>query len=303
MARPQVGIFALGTSAHCYLEFDRRSGVSDTDFVRAVAELEEPHASLGGVNLVLGVRPELWAVVSDDHDSTVTGFNAPVRGADVEMPATQRDAFVWIAGSAQDVVFDVAHSVIAEMRTFATVASHDTGWAYQHNRDLTGFIDGTENPSQVEAPLAALIPDGRPGAGGSVLLIQKWVHDHDKWAALPVEEQERVIGRTKPDSVEFDDAVKPPDSHVARNVIEDSEGNELKIFRRNAPYGDPVDYGTMFVGFSTDQHRLSRMLDRMAGVEGGVIDALTKYTHAVSGSYYFVPSIEALLVLAPRTES
>ena len=302
MARPQVGIFALGTSEHVYLEFDRRDGVADAAFVRGIAELEEPHGSLGGVNLVLALRPELWAAVTGEATPAI-GFNAPIKGPDVEMPATQHDAFVWIAGSAHDLVFDVSRSVIAELGPVGAVGDRNTGWAYQHNRDLTGFIDGTENPAQVEAPAAALIPDGQPGAGGSVLLVQKWVHDYEKWEALSVTEQENVFGRTKADSIEFDDDVMPSNAHVPRNTIEGPDGEEQKIFRRNAPIGDAVDHGTMFVGFSADQRRLSRMLERMAGVEDGIKDALTNFTHAVSGSYYFVPSIEALLAIAPRPES
>lgn len=300
MARPQVGIFALGTSEHVYLEFDRRDGVADDAFVRAVAELEEPHGSLGGVNFVLGLRPELWRAVSDDNDPTVAGFNTPINSPDVEMPATQHDAFVWIAGAAHDLLFDISRSVIDGLAPVAVVGDRNTGWAYQHNRDLTGFIDGTENPAQVEAPAVALIPDGRPGEGGSVLLVQKWVHDYKAWEALSVTEQERVFGRSKAGSIEFDVDVMPPNAHVPRNTIEGPDGEEQRIFRRNAPIGDAVEHGTMFVGFSADQHRLARMLERMAGVEDGIKDALTNYTHAVSGSYYFVPSIEALLAIAPR---
>ena len=297
MSGYQVGIFGLGTSQHWYLEFDARPDVPASETVRLVAALEEPRGSLGGVNLVLGLRPELWASVTAD-DPGVSGFNSPVRGPDVEMPATQHDAFVWIAGSARDLVFDMAHSVVDDLRPVASLASRESGWAYKHNRDLTGFIDGTENPGQADAPELAVIPDGKPGAGGSVLLLQKWAHDHDAWQSLSAADQELVIGRTKPDSVELDETLMPDDAHVPRTTIEGSDGTELKIFRRNAPYGDPADYGTMFVGFSQDQQRLSRMLDRMAGVEDGVSDALTKYAHAVSGAYYFVPSVDALRSIA-----
>jgi putative iron-dependent peroxidase len=179
----------------------------------------------------------------------------------------------------------------------AQVADEVTGWAYQHNRDLTGFIDGTENPSLVEAPEVVLVPDGQPGAGGSVVLVQKWVHDADQWMSLPVEQQELVMGRTKADSVELDEARMPEDSHVSRTVLEDADGEELEIFRRNTPYGGVTEHGTMFVGFSADQRRLARMLDRMAGVEDGIRDALTRYTTALTGAYYFCPSVESLQAL------
>jgi putative iron-dependent peroxidase len=138
-----------------------------------------------------------------------------------------------------------------------------------------------------------LIPDGAPGAGGSVVLVQKWIHDPAVFEALPVEEQEKVIGRTKQTSIELAEEVRGAASHVSRTVIEEN-GVEQHIFRRNTPFGTATEHGTMFIGFSSDQLRLARMLTRMAGAEDGIRDALTRYTTAVSGAYYFVPSVEAL---------
>lgn len=166
-----------------------------------------------------------------------------------------------------------------------------TGWSYRHSRDLTGFEDGTENPSLLDAPEIALIPDEMPGAGGSVLLFQQWPHDSAVFHALPVDAQERIIGRTKADSIEFDDDAMPPDSHVARTKV-NVDGEEQKIFRRNVPYGTVTDHGTVFVGFSREQWRMHRMLEQMAGI--GVRDALTRYTTPLTGAYYFIPSIGAL---------
>jgi putative iron-dependent peroxidase len=161
-------------------------------------------------------------------------------------------------------------------------------WAYRHDRDLTGFIDGSENPSLIDAPEVALIPEGDSGEAGTILLLQKWRHDTAAWELLPIPEQEGVIGRRKLDSVELDN--KPPDSHVAR-TDQDQFG---KIFRRNMPYGTVGNHGTMFVGFSADQRRLSRMLESMVGVTTGVRDALTRYTRPITGAYYFVPSTGSL---------
>ena len=121
------------------------------------------------------------------------------------MPATQHDAVLWLSGSAYDVIFDVARGAIAELQGLASVADETSSWPYQHDRDLTGFIDGTENPTLIDAPELVLIPEGSPGAGGTILLLQKWAHDAAAWESLPVADQERVIGRTKPDSVELED--------------------------------------------------------------------------------------------------
>ena len=133
-----------------------------------------------------------------------------------------------------------------------------------------------------------MIPEGTPGAGGTILLLQQWAHDASAWESLPQSSQERVIGRTKLDSIELDP--QPPDSHVAR-TDQEKFGN---IFRRNMPYGTVMDHGTMFVGFSADQQVLKAMLESMAGVRGGVRDALTIYTRPLTGAYYFIPSTDGL---------
>lgn len=210
------------------------------------------------------------------------------------MPATQQDAWVWVAGAAPDLVFDVATDVVSALAPVATPASEVTGWSYRHSRDLTGFEDGTENPSLAKAPGVALVPDGAPGQGSSVVLVQQWVHHAERWNALAVAEQELVMGRTKADSVELDDDVLPEDSHVSRTVIEDEDGQELEIFRRNVPYGSVGEHGTMFVGLSADPRPMHRMLERMAGVEDGIRDALTRYSTPLTGAYYVVPALEAL---------
>jgi putative iron-dependent peroxidase len=289
MKTPQAGIFALGTASHAYLEFDLLDERYGEKLVAAICALREPRTTIGGVNLVVGFRPELWnKVAPDDAPGGVQGFNTEIAGKDgFVMPATQHDAVLWLSGSAYDVLFDVAHGAIAGVNELASVGEETSSWAYRHDRDLTGFIDGSENPSLIDAPDAALIADGK-GEAGTILLLQKWKHDTTAWESLPVSQQEVIMGRKKLDSVELDD--KASDSHVA-STDQDQFG---KIFRRNMPYGTVTDHGTMFVGFSADQRRLSTMLESMAGLRTGVRDALTRYTRPITGAYYFVPSTESL---------
>jgi porphyrinogen peroxidase len=290
MNSPQAGIFALGTASHTYLEFDLLDHARGEELVATISALREPRTTVGGVNLVVGFRPELWREVAPaDAPAGVHGFDTGLTGPDgFEIPATQHDAVLWLSGSAYDVLFDTAHAAIAALKELASVAEETSSWAYRHDRDLTGFIDGSENPSLIDASDAALIPEGQPGAGGSVLLLQKWKHDTAAWESLPIDQQERIMGRRKLDGVELED--KPPDSHVA-STDQDRFG---KIFRRNMPYGTVTDHGTMFVGFSAEQQRLSTMLESMAGLRTGVRDALTRYTRPISGAYYFVPSTACL---------
>ena len=288
---PQAGIFALGTAAHAYLEVDLEPGRNGEELVGVLASLREPRTTMGGINLVVGFRPELWAAAHpDDASPGLTGFNDPVSGPDgFTMPATQHDAVLWLSGSAYDVVFDTARAAIAALGGLATVAEETSSWPYRHDLDLTGFIDGTENPTLAEAPEVVLVPDDAPGGGGTVLLLQKWAHDSAAWESLPTVEQELVIGRRKPDSIELDP--KPADSHVA-STDQETFG---KVFRRNMPYGTVTDHGTMFVGFCNERRPLQDMLESMSGRTTGTRDALTRFTVPLTGAYYFVPSIPALL--------
>jgi putative iron-dependent peroxidase len=290
MDTPQAGIFALGTSSHSYLEFDLLDTKKREEFASTISSTREPRTTTGGVNFVIGFRPELWRdIVSDNIPPGVAGFNKDIQGIEgFIMPSTQHDAVVWLSGSAYDVIFDMGRSVIHDLRGLASLEDETSSWPYRHDRDLTGFTDGSENPTLLDAPIAALLPEGVPGAAGSVLLLQKWKHKTAEWEALPIDQQERIMGRTKSDSIELEN--KPSDSHVAR-TDQDEFG---KIFRRNMPYGNVEDHGTVFVGFSSDQKRLSRMLDSMAGLITGTRDALTRFAQPLTGSYYFVPSVESL---------
>ena len=290
MPTAQAGIFALGTSSHVYLEFDLVNEKQCRDFAAAVAAIREPRTTTGGVNFVIGFRPELWRKMAPEQTPAgVEGFNKDIEGVeDFVMPATQHDALVWMSGSAYDVVFDMARMVIQDLAGKATLKEETSGWSYRHDRDLTGFVDGSENPTLLDAPADALLPDGAPGAAGSVLLLQKWKHRTAKWEALPVAKQELVMGRTKSESIELEN--KPADSHVAR-TDQDKFGH---IFRRNMPYGNVDDHGTVFVGLSAEQRRLAKMLESMAGLVDGTRDALTRYTQPLTGAYYFVPSVESL---------
>jgi porphyrinogen peroxidase len=206
MYTPQAGIFALGTSSHAYLEFDLRDAKRSKEFAAAISAIREPRTTTGGVNFVIGFRPELWRdIVPDEAPPGIVGFNSEIRGTEgFVMPSTQHDALVWLSGSAYDVVFDMARAVIRDLAGQASLADETSSWSYRHDRALTGFIDGSENPSLLDASISALLPEGVPGAAGTVLLLQKWKHNVAEWEALPIDQQERIMGRTKLDSTELE---------------------------------------------------------------------------------------------------
>jgi putative iron-dependent peroxidase len=305
----QPGIFALGTTDHSYLEFDLLDRDVDPDGGRdgaraalaAAVGVVEELSTTGGVNVVIGVRPSVWAAIADGAEvpKDVEDWTEDIVGPDgFRMPATPHDLWLWLSAGSRSAVFDAGRLAIERLSRHAGVRRETNGWLYQHDRDLTGFIDGTENPSLVEAPAVVGVPDGEPGAGSSVVLHQLWRHDTARWDAEPVAAQERAMGRTKADSIEFPEAEMPPDSHVARTTIE-VDGEEKDIFRRNVAYGSIGDHGTVFVGFSLEQWRLTEMLRRMAGVSDGIRCALTRYVTPLTGAYYVVPSVGALEPFAP----
>jgi putative iron-dependent peroxidase len=297
MATPQTGIFALGTESHAYLELDRAAGVEPATLVARVASLREPRTTIGGVNLVDGFRPELWATVAPDAaPAGVHGFDAPLVGpTGFLMPATQHDVVIWLSGASYDVVFDLSRTVLRSLAGVAELRHEIVGWPYHHDLDLTGFIDGTENPTLAEAPSVVAVPSGEPGEGGTVLLLQQWEHDANAWESLPPTSQEEVIGRRKADSEELDP--QAPRSHVART----DQARFGKIFRRNVAYGSVLVHGTTFVGFAAEQRILEAMLESMLGIPDGRPDELTRFTRPVTGAYYVVPAAERLAREASAT--
>jgi putative iron-dependent peroxidase len=173
---------------------------------------------------------------------------------------------IWINGSTPDVTFDHARAAWLAVLDVATLAAEQPAFVYRDSRDLTGFIDGTANPEPLDAPGVALIPPGLPGECGSHVLAMRWVHDLDAFHALVTSEQERVVGRTKRDSIEFPADQMPPTAHIARTQVSAGE-KELQIYRRSVPYGTVGEHGLYFVAFSADRTRYDRMLARMFGTD------------------------------------
>jgi putative iron-dependent peroxidase len=290
------GIFALGFSAEDSVELDRAQGATSAQLVAALARFAldtgVPHAT----NVVVGIRPSIWAEVEPGAAALAGADFRAIQAADgYTLPETQRDAWVWITGATAGSVFDTATLLATAVEGSGEIVAETQGFGYRETRDLTGFRDGTENPTVAEAMDLLPVPDGQPGAGGTCLLLQSWLHEGAAWMSLDEHAQERVIGRTKADSVELEESAMPADAHVPRTTVQDAAGEELDIFRRNSPVGTMSRHGTLFIGFSPDFERMTTMLEQMLGLDpGGERDALTRYTTALSGAHYFVPSYEQL---------
>src|SRR5437660_1258360 len=298
MSTPQPGIFAQGTTAHAFLEFDLHA-VELPRAVAALLQLRSPAVSAGGVNLVIAFGADLWRRIAGHRAPDSLRAFAEVIGPDGRRaPATQHDVWLWVSGSTPDVVFEHARAAARALAGVAALAAEQTCFVHRDSRDLTGFVDGTANPEMLEAPAVALVADGQAGEAGSHVIAMRWVHDLAAFDALPVREQERVFGRTKVDSVELEGTTKPPTAHIARVEIHDDIGRELQIYRRGVPYGTVAEHGLYFVAFSAELTRFDRMLARMFGTSGdGQHDRLVEFSRPVSGAYYFAPSLTALAEL------
>lgn len=302
MSTPQTAIFAQGTVAHSFLEYRLRASADALSATRALAALRQPAVNAGGVNLVIAFGSRLSRLVAADVTPPEMHDLLGIPGADGRDAApTQRDLWLWINGSAADGVFEHARAFdIAVTEAFELVAQQPC-FVQRDSRDLTGFIDGTANPPFFNAPGVALLPDDARGAGGSYVLAMRFVHDLDAFERLPIDEQERVIGRTRSDSIELAD--KPSTAHIARVEIHDERGEELPIFRRSVPYGTVREHGLYFVAFSQDQERIETMLRRMFGGSGdGLHDRLTEFTRPVSGAFYFAPPLDLFARMAAESE-
>jgi porphyrinogen peroxidase len=293
---PQPGIFALGTRSQHHLEFD--VSANNGEVAAAVLRIWDAASSVAGVNVVVGFGHRIWSTLAPD--AVPVGLKDFERVAFVdgfEMPATQHDLWLWFHGAGPDAVFQMARVSAMELLDLAEVATEQGAFTFRESKDLTGFEDGTANPPVADAIAAATVPEGLPGAGGSVVLLQKWVHDLDGFEALELADREQVIGRTFVGSIELEGDAQPPDSHTSRVVIENDDGVELEIFRRSAAYGGILEHGLMFLAFSADHARLQRMLERMAGGEDGVRDRLTRFSTPVHGAWYYAPPVDTLRAL------
>jgi porphyrinogen peroxidase len=216
--------------------------------------------------------------------------------------ATPGDILFHIRSTRMDLCFELATQIMSRLGGAVSTVDEVHGFNYFDDRDLIGFVDGTENPVGQAAIDATIIGDEDTGfAGGSYVIVQKYLHDLQKWNALPVEDQERIIGRTKLSDIELDDAVKPTSAHNALTTIME-DGEQLEIVRDNMPFGDvgKSEFGTYFIGYARSPRRIEQMLENMfVGRPPGNYDRLLDFSRAVTGTLFFVPTATFLENVAP----
>jgi porphyrinogen peroxidase len=247
----------------------------------------------GHLTCVTGVGPSAW--------DRLTGLPWPsglhpfreIRAGTRHAVSTPGDLLFHIRATRMDLCFELAEQIMMRLDGAVSTADEVHGFAYFDERDLLGFVDGTENPTGPAAARAALIGAEEPAyAGGSYVIVQKYLHDLAAWNAVPVEQQEKIIGRTKLSDIELDDSVKPSYAHNALTTIV-VDGEEVDIVRDNMPFGQvgTGEYGTYFIGYARSPTTTEQMLANMfIGSPAGNYDRLLDFSRAVTGTLFFVPS-------------
>ncbi len=248
--------------------------------------------------LVTGIGSAAWdRLFTGPRPAELHEF-VELTGARHHAPSTPGDLLFHIRAESLDACFELGGRVLASMSGAVTVVDEVHGFKFYEQRDLLGFVDGTENPDGPDAVVAVQIGDEDPDfAGASYVHVQRYNHDMTAWNALSVAEQELVIGRTKLEDIELDDAVKPANSHVALNTLTDADGNDLQIVRANMPFGElgKGESGTYYIAYAADPDVTEQMLRNMfIGDPPGNTDRILDFSTAVTGTMFFVPTADFL---------
>jgi putative iron-dependent peroxidase len=306
MPTPQPGVLPAGGPHAYFLIFMASDGAERSTWIRAIREILPTAKTLAArekraeLFCAFGIGSALWDRVSPEkRPAGLRPFRAVEANGRVA-PATGGDLWVQMSSRRHDLNLDLAMALVRRLRPVATLTEEVHGFRYRDSRDLTGFIDGTENPTGKARADAALIGEkDRRFAGGSYVAVQRYVHDLERWQKLDDREQEQIIGRTKRSSIELPKSQKPDTAHISRVVIE-RDGVELQILRQSYPWGTVRDAGLYFVAYTKSLDIFDLMLARMMGtVEDGLHDRLMEFSRAVTGATFFVPSMETIASLRP----
>ena len=260
----------------------------------------------GQLSSVMGIGSQLWDRLFDGPRPAGLHPFEEIDGAHLA-PSTPGDLLFHIRATRMDLCFELATHVVSRLSGVAEVVDEVHGFKYFDQRDLLGFVDGTENPENDAAVAAALIGDEDPDfTGGSYVIVQKYLHDMDRWNQVPVHEQEDIVGRDKLSDIEQSEAAKKPYAHNVLTNIEDDDGEQLQILRDNMPFGEVGrgEFGTYFIGYACEPGRTETMLRNMfIGSPPGTYDRLLDFSTAVTGTLFFVPTTTFLDDVDPDAET
>jgi putative iron-dependent peroxidase len=261
----------------------------------------------GRLSCIVGIGRALWDRLDLDKRPGELKPFAPIQGAVHAAPSTPGDLLFHIRSERPDLCFEFERLLLDSLGDSVTVVDEVSGFRYFDARDLLGFVDGTANPTGNDLPASALVGDEDADfAGGSYIVVQKYLHDLSAWTRLPTPLQEQIIGRTKIDNIELDDDDAPRKSHKSLATIVDADGAEHDILRDNMPFGQPGrrEFGTYFIGYSRYLWVIEKMLQRMyIGEPPGAYDRLLDFSTPHTGATFFAPARPRLQALVQAAQA
>lgn len=307
MAQSQAGVTAEGSSAALFLTFNQSTADGAAATIRQLlAKTSQLQADMNAeyndaaLSLVAAIGSSYWQVLCPTaKPAQLTGFPS-FENAGLVAPNTPVDLLFHIRSERKDVNFLLAQQLMTELGEATTLVEEVECFRYLDNRDLTGFVDGTENPEgEHRAEVAVVGDEDADFAGGSYIHLQRYVHNLPHWQKQPLKTQEDTIGRTKADNIEYPSAEKALTAHTKRTSLKDAQGNSIEILRHSMPYGNARECGLLFASYCRTPDNFTLMLHSMIEGDGaGHCDHLLKYTRAVTGQAFFAPSVEFLQSLA-----
>lgn len=256
----------------------------------------------GSLSCIMGFGSDAWDLLFGSTRPAELHPFREIRSGPRHAVSTAGDLLFHIRAKRMDLCFELATQIMARLRDAVSTADEVQGFRYFDERDVLGFVDGTENPTGDAAADAVFIGDEDPAfAGGSYVILQKYLHNMEAWNNLSTEAQEKIIGRSKVSDIELDDSVKPTSAHNALTVIE-KNGMEIKILRDNMPFGSPGrgEFGTYFIGYSRSPQTIEEMLENMfIGRPPGNYDRILDFSTPVTGNLFFIPTATFLDGVSP----
>ncbi|MGL5358558.1 MAG: Dyp-type peroxidase [Shewanella sp.] len=302
MPREQLGVCAEGNLHSIYLMFNANDNVESqlrpcvANVAQYIYELTDQYSD-SAFNGFVAIGANYWDnLYPDARPEMLKPFPAMQVGSR-EAPAIEYDLFVHIRCDRYDILHLVANEISQMFEDLVELVEEDRGFRFMDSRDLTGFVDGTENPKGRHRQEVALVGDEDPKfRGGSYVHVQKYAHNLSKWHRLPVKKQEDVIGRTKQDNIEYASVDKPLTSHIKRVNLKDASGKSMEILRQSMPFGSIKQQGLMFIANCRTPEHFEKMLHSMVYGDGeGHHDHLMHFTSALSGSSFFAPALDFML--------
>ncbi len=302
MSTPQSGILPEANTDATFLvlllQNDPLSGKTVQQFSQNFPAMVDKLASKysdSKLFATLSFGSQAWKTLFKDHPypKELAPFKA-LRDGERLAPSTPGDMLIHIRSNRKDINFELSRLIMDTLEDSVLLEEEVSGFRYLESRDITGFVDGTENPEGDNRAAVALIPEGQPLAGGSYIQCQRYIHNMPAWESCPVQHQEQIIGRTKQDDVEFSSEEKAPTAHIKRvNLKEDNKS--LEILRHSMPYGNSQEHGLFFIAYCNTARHFDLMLEQMIHANGdGHFDHLMNFTQAVTGNAFFAPSRDFL---------